>query len=55
MKSENNKKKINAESGQCGMCEAKFQVWLDNLKASDERKEKISDKLLSYCPVCLRS
>ncbi|MCX6724130.1 MAG: hypothetical protein NT155_03120 [Candidatus Staskawiczbacteria bacterium] len=47
--------KIKTESGQCSICSAKFEVWLDNSKLDDERKEKIGEKLLSYCPVCSRS
>ena len=37
---------------QCGLCQAEFQVRLDNENLSDERKEKIGEKLSSYCPTC---
>jgi hypothetical protein len=40
---------------QCGLCQAEFEVWLDNEKLSDERKEKISEKVLSYCPACSKA
>ena len=46
--------KIKKESGECSMCAAKFEIWLSNSRVSDEKKEKMSEHLLSYCPVCSR-
>lgn len=48
-------KKSKEVENRCGVCEANFEIWLNNLRASDERKEKISEHLLSYCPVCSRT
>jgi len=42
-------------SGQCSLCSAKFEVWLNNTGVSDEKKEKISQRLLNYCPACARA
>jgi len=39
---------------QCVVCQANFDVWLDNLKLNPEREEKLREHLLSYCPVCTR-
>jgi hypothetical protein len=45
-------KKMENTKKQCGLCQAEFQVRLDNENLSDERKEKIGEKLSSYCPAC---
>lgn len=45
-------KKTKSREVQCTLCQANFQVWLNNLKMNEERKEKIETHLLSYCPVC---
>jgi len=39
---------------QCALCQANFDVWLDNLKPGSEREEKLRGHLLSYCPACTR-
>ena len=39
---------------QCTLCQANFEVWIDNLKLASEREEKLREHLLSYCPVCTR-
>jgi len=39
-------------SGQCSICAAKFEIWLSNSRLSDEKKEKISEHMLYYCPAC---
>jgi len=49
------KQKIKVEGEQCSLCAAKFEVWLDNSIMSDEKKEKIGQHLLSYCPACSRT
>lgn len=49
------KEKIRKAGEQCSICSAKFKVWLDNLKAGEERKEKIGQHILKYCLVCLRA
>jgi len=46
------KRKIKQAGKICGVCEAKFEIWVDSLKITDKRKEKISQKLLNYCPAC---
>lgn len=46
------KQKIKEMQNQCSLCAANFEVWLNNSRLSDERREKISEKLLSYCPAC---
>jgi uncharacterized protein with PIN domain len=48
-------KKLKKEREQCILCAAKLEIWVDNSKISEERKEKISQHLLSYCPVCVRA
>ena len=48
------RKKIENNKAECVLCQANFEVWLNNLKLSEERREKISQHLLSYCPVCTR-
>jgi hypothetical protein len=50
----NEEKKIKEKSRQCSLCSAGFEVWLDNLKIDEERKERISGRMLSYCPVCTK-
>ncbi|OGZ90314.1 MAG: hypothetical protein A2599_03280 [Candidatus Staskawiczbacteria bacterium RIFOXYD1_FULL_39_28] len=47
-------KKIKNTKKQCSLCSAEFEVWLNNVKTSEDRKEKISQHFLSYCPVCTR-
>jgi hypothetical protein len=47
--------KIKEAGKKCSLCAARFEVWLDNSKFSDERKEKISQHQLVYCPVCTRA
>jgi hypothetical protein len=51
----NIKRKIKEAGKACIICAAKFEVWLDNARLNEERKEKISQHLLSYCPVCSRA
>lgn len=48
-------KKIKKEGEQCSLCAAKLEIWVDNSKFSEERKEKINQHLLSYCPICART
>ena len=48
------KDKIKKTSLQCGLCRAQFEVSLNNSRLSDERKEKIGQHFLKYCPVCER-
>ena len=47
-------KKVENEGNQCSLCAAQFEIWLNNSKMSEEKKEKISEHLLSYCPACAR-
>jgi hypothetical protein len=47
-------KKSKNKNMQCTLCQANFQVWLNNLRANEERKEKIESHLLNYCPACRR-
>jgi len=46
--------KIKQEVTQCSLCAAKFEIWLDNTRINDERKERVSQNMLSYCPACRR-
>ena len=46
--------KIREERKQCSLCAARFEIWLDNSRLNDEKREKIEQRLLSYCPVCSR-
>jgi uncharacterized protein with PIN domain len=46
------KKKFKEMGNQCSLCAAKFEVWLNNSGVDEERREKISQHMLSYCPVC---
>ncbi|MGA2417992.1 MAG: hypothetical protein ABSF55_02040 [Candidatus Staskawiczbacteria bacterium] len=47
-------KKIDDAKKQCGICAAGFEIWLNNSRFSEERREKVSQHLLKYCPVCVR-
>lgn len=47
-------KKIKEAKMQCSLCAARFEIWLNNSRISDEKKEKISEHLLAHCPVCER-
>jgi len=51
------KNKVSKEkkSVQCMLCQANFDVWLDNEKMNPEKEEKTRQHLLSYCPVCSRA
>jgi len=49
------KEKIKKTGEQCSVCSAKFEIWLNNLRAGEERKEKISQHILEYCPACSRA
>ena len=31
-----------------------FEIWMNNSRVSEEKKEKMSEHMLSYCPVCSR-
>ncbi len=46
--------KIKEESRQCSICAAQFEIWLSNSRISEEKKEKMAQHLLAYCPVCSR-
>ena len=48
------RKKTEKNNMQCIVCQANFEVWLDNLKTYSEREEKLREHFLSYCPVCTR-
>jgi hypothetical protein len=52
MKNMTKKIKFKQMGEQCSLCAAKFEIWLNNSRLSEERKERISEHLLSYCPVC---
>lgn len=54
MKKIKTRKDTEKNNMQCIVCHANFEVWLDNLKISLEREEKMRQRLLSYCPVCTR-
>jgi hypothetical protein len=47
--------KIEKESEQCSLCSAKFEIWLNDSRINEERKEKINKHLLKYCPVCAKA
>jgi len=49
------KNKIKKIGEQCAVCAANFEIWLNNSKLSEEKREKIDEHFLSYCPVCSRS
>ena len=51
----NIKNKIKKIGEACDICAARFEIWLDNAKFSDERKETVKEKLLNYCPACSRA
>lgn len=53
-KNMNVRKKIKETKTQCSLCVAQFEVWLNNLRINEERKEKIQQHFLGYCPVCAR-
>jgi hypothetical protein len=39
---------------QCVLCQANFEVWIDNLKADEGKEEGLRQHLLSYCPACTK-
>jgi hypothetical protein len=39
---------------QCVLCQANFEVWLDNLKPNPEREEILRKHFLGYCPICTK-
>lgn len=39
---------------QCTLCQANFEVWLDNMKPSQDREESLRKHFLNYCPVCTK-
>ena len=39
---------------QCSLCEAGFEIWLNNSRFNEERRERVSQHILRYCPVCVR-
>lgn len=47
-------KNIGKKNMQCALCQANFEVWIDNLKADPEREEKMRERLLTYCPACAK-
>ncbi|MCX6721739.1 MAG: hypothetical protein NTY04_00905 [Candidatus Staskawiczbacteria bacterium] len=49
------KNKMKQLGEQCSICSAKFEIWLNNSRISDERREKMGQYLLSYCPACSRT
>jgi len=49
------KNKTKQTGGQCAMCSANFEIWLNNSKLPEEKREKIGEHFLSYCPVCSKS
>jgi hypothetical protein len=48
------KEKIKEAEKQCSVCAAQFEIWLNNSRMSDERREKMTEHLLVSCPVCSR-
>lgn len=46
--------KIKKDSDQCSLCAAQFEIMLDNSRLSEEKREKIGQHLLNYCPACSR-
>jgi hypothetical protein len=44
--------KIKKQTEQCSLCQAQFEIQLNNSRLSEERKERISQHILRYCPVC---
>jgi len=46
------KEKIKETRMQCSLCSVQFEVWLNNLRANEERKDKILQHFSVYCPVC---
>lgn len=48
------RKKAENKKMQCVLCQANFEVWLNNMSASPEREEQLRKHFLNYCPVCTR-
>jgi len=49
------KNKIKNIGQQCAVCSANFEIWMNNSKLPEEKREKINEHFLSYCPVCSKS
>jgi len=49
------KLKNQKDSDRCGICVANFQVWLNSLGVAERRREKIEQRIFSYCPVCQKT
>jgi len=50
----NEGKKFKSAQKQCGFCTANFEIWLNNSKLSEDKKEKISQNFGKYCPICVK-
>ena len=48
------KKKVKETMMQCSLCSAQFEIGLNNSRMPEERKDKIKEHFLGYCPVCAR-
>jgi hypothetical protein len=46
--------KITIEKQECSRCVAEFEIWLSNSKISEEKREKMGERLLANCPSCSR-
>jgi hypothetical protein len=46
--------KIKKQSEQCSLCQAQFEIQLNNARLPEEKKEKIIRHILKYCPVCVK-
>jgi hypothetical protein len=40
---------------QCSLCAAEFEIWMNNSRINEEKKERMSQHLLQYCPACSRA
>lgn len=54
MKSVKTRKTKEGGDMHCALCQANFQVWVDNLKVNPEKEDALRKHFLSYCPVCTR-
>ena len=47
-------KKTEKKRTECILCQANFEVWLNNIKLPAEREEKLRQHFLGYCPICTK-
>ena len=45
-------KRLKSDGLQCAICQANFEVWVDNQKFQENKEEGVRKHFLNYCPAC---